>query len=121
LRIRLLSVAALALIVAPSAAGKFGIKLELSAQKPRVGQSVRVVLRTDRILEADQNLRLIAVSPRLTSIDIRLVRTAPDTWRGLIRFSRRGSWRLVVPNWAAPGWAYPVPLERRITVLPQRR
>jgi hypothetical protein len=97
-----------ALLFAPTAAAKFRITLALSVQKPRVGQTVTLVLRTDRNLEPDQNLRLHALSPQLRwVVDVRLVRTAPNAWRGVFRFKSAGTWRLIVPNWAAPGSTWP--------------
>jgi hypothetical protein len=110
------------LLFAPTAAAKFRITLALSTQKPRVGQAVTLVLRTDKDLEPTQNLRLQALSPQLRwVVDVQLVRAAPNAWRGVFRFKSKGTWRLIVPNWGAPGSASPIPLDRRVTVLPKRR
>jgi hypothetical protein len=111
---------AASLLLAPTAAAKFGIKLDMSVKTPRVGQPVVLVLRTDRALDADVNLRLQARSPRLSVTDVKLVRTAPDAWRGRFRFKSAGTWQLIVPNWGAPGGAWPLPLSQRVKVLPKR-
>ncbi len=42
--------------------------------------------------------------------------TGPKTWRANIRFPRAGRWQLIVPNWCAPGYAYPPPVARKIVV-----
>ena len=85
-------------------------------------QAVTLVLRTDKDLEPTQNLRLQALSPQLRwVVDVQLVRAAPNAWRGVFRFKSKGTWRLIVPNWGAPGSASPIPLDRRVTVLPKRR
>ena len=108
------------LLFAPTAAAKFGIKLDMSVKTPRVGQPVLLVLHTDRELDPDVNLRLQARSPRLSVTDVKLVRTAPDAWRGVFRFRMPGTWQLIVPNWGAPGGAWPLPLSQRVKVLPKR-
>ena len=109
------------LLLAPSAAAKFGITLDMSVKTPRVGQPAVLVLHTDRELAPDLNLRLQARSPRLSVTDVKLVRTAPDAWRGVFRFSMPGTWQLIVPNWGGPGGAWPLPLSQRVKVLPKRR
>jgi hypothetical protein len=38
------------------------------------------------------------------------------TWRGVVRLRRPGTWKLVVPNWGAVGYAIPPPVIRRVTV-----
>ncbi len=45
-----------------------------------------------------------------------LTRVGPTTWQATIRFPRVGSWRLVVPNWCAPGYAATPPIDRAIAV-----
>ena len=39
-----------------------------------------------------------------------------DRWAANVRFPRPGSWRLVVPNWGAPGYAIPPPVIRVVRV-----
>ena len=46
----------------------------------------------------------------------RLTRVGPDTWRATIRFPKAGSWRLVAPNWCAPGYAGTGVANRVVTV-----
>lgn len=124
------------LVVAPVADAKFGIRLALSHDEPVMGQSVDVTLQVERPLAAGETLRLIAVPP---GVDIysalsRLVGSraagplggafeVPLTgsgavWRGQMRFPRAGRWRLVVPNWGAPGYAMPPPVVQVVAVRP---
>lgn len=45
-----------------------------------------------------------------------LARERPKAWRGTIRFPSKGRWRLIVPNWCSPGYTYPLPVDRIVTV-----
>jgi len=45
----------------------------------------------------------IRPTPRMGFL-VRMARTGPKTWRRIIRFPRAGRWRLIVPNWCAPGY-----------------
>ena len=124
-----------ALVAAPVADAKFGIRLALSEGEPAVGQPVDVTLLIERPLAAGQKLRLIAVPPRVDvytalsslvgsrgagprrgAFEVPLTGSAA-VWRGQVRFPRAGRWRLVVPNWGAPGYAIPPPVVRLVPVL----
>ena len=116
-----------ALVVCASAQAKFSISIGASDTTPRVGQRVAFVVRSGRALDYD--LRLIAVAPgkpvfRVVAtitgdtshpdpniardgFEVRLVRIAPNRWRGVARFPRRGRWRVVVPNGAPVGVIMP--------------
>ncbi len=119
------AVAALVAAVAPAEA-KFRMTLTLSDRTPAVGQRIRVTLRTDLSREDARTvtMRLLTVPPG-TFVDrvldnespfrIRLTRTE-STWRASIRFQRPGRWKLVVPNWGAPGYAIPPPIVREVVV-----
>jgi hypothetical protein len=123
-----------ALVLVPSAGAKFRMSLALRPARPAVAQPVELALRTEVELSEDQTMRLLAVAPgvqlysALGRLDGRprldrrhgflvpLARTAPDAWEATIQFPRRGGWRLVVPNWGAPGYAIPPPLVRQVWV-----
>jgi hypothetical protein len=45
-----------------------------------------------------------------------LSRERPTAWRATIRFPKAGRWRLIVPNWCGPGYVYPSPVDRLLTV-----
>ena len=125
-----------AVVLAPAADAKFEIRLALSADQPAIGERVDVTLRTERPLEAGQRLRLIAVPPRVDIYSalswfvgsraagpVRGAFEVPLTasgivWRGQVRFPRAGRWRLVVPNWGAPGYAMPPPVVQVVAVRP---
>jgi hypothetical protein len=116
-----------ALVVCASAAAKFSVSIGVGDVTPAVGQRVTFVVRSERPL--DYNLRLIAVAPgqgvfRVVAtitgdtaypdpnvaghgFEIRLVRIAPNRWRGAARFARRGLWRVVVPDVAPAGVIVP--------------
>lgn len=119
------AVATLAVVVV-SAAAKFRMTLTLSDRTPTTGQLIRVTLRTDLSREEARaaTMRLLSVPPG-TFVDqvldrerpyrMRLTRTE-STWRASIRFPRPGHWKLVVPNWGAPGYALPPPIVREVVV-----
>lgn len=91
-----------------------------------------MVVRSEQ--ELDYNLRLIAVAPgrnifrvvatitgdtshpdpniARNGFEVRLVRIAPDRWRGTVRFRTTGRWRLVVPNGAPVGVVIPAGVAR---------
>jgi hypothetical protein len=131
------AVAFAALLAVPAADAKFRMRLQLSAETPRAGQAVQVVLRTDRRLDGDALMRLVVVAPEANLMDVvakatgnrpgyparifdsfafRLTQATGTTWRGELTFARPGRWRLVVPNFGAPGYAIPPPLVRPVTV-----
>ena len=123
-RILLAAGLAVALALAPAAAAKYRISLTLSTQQPRVGQLVLVSLRTDVPAGQAGTLRLVAVPPGMTiyaALRAEERHRLPlvgigDRWAANVRFSRPGSWRLVVPNWGAPGYAIPPPVVRVVRV-----
>lgn len=120
-----LSVAALvALVPARSAEAKFSITLALQPKRPIAGQPVRVVMRTGASLPKKHGLKLTAIGPWRTSFgqtffDVRLVRLGPRQFTATVRFPYSGRWRLIVPNWGAPGSAYPPPVDLPVRVRPR--
>src|SRR5581483_4036147 len=129
----LLALCATALVAAPPADAKFRMRLELSTAQPRAGAAVHVRLRTDADLDATALMRVVAVAPGAALMDVvaratggsvsgrpriyesfalRLTQTGPRLFEGELTFARPGRWRLVVPNWGAPGYAMPPPLVR---------
>ena len=113
-----------ALAVVPVAEAKFRLRMVLSDGHPRVGQPVEVKLHTDPVLDRDSSLRLVALPPGVPLygglVDERLYRVRVVRegrgWRATVRFRRPGRWRLVVPNWGAPGYAIPPPIVRVVPV-----
>jgi hypothetical protein len=121
-----------ALVLCAPASGKFRISVAASDATPALGQRVTVVVRSEQ--ELDYNLRLIAVAPgrnifrvvatitgdtshpdpniARNGFEVRLVRIAPDRWRGTVRFRSTGRWRLVVPNGAPVGVVIPAGVAR---------
>ncbi len=121
-----------ALILCTSASAKFQISVAASDGTPAVGQSVTMIVRSERRL--DYNLRLIAVAPgrdifrvvatitgdtsrpdpniARNGFEVPLVRIAPDRWRGTVRFRSAGRWRVVVPNGAPVGVVIPAGVAR---------
>ena len=81
-------------------------------------------VHTNPVLENRFTLRLVAVPPRvglyraLADEDRYAVRLRREGrgWRATVRFERPGRWRLVVPNWGAPGYAIPPPVVRVVSV-----
>jgi hypothetical protein len=128
----LCAIAVAALVLCGSALAKFQISLAASDSTPALGQRVTVVVRSEQALDSD--LRVMAVAPgrnifrvvaTLTGdtsfpdpqiarngFEVRLVRVAPDRWRGSVRFPTRGRWRLVVPNWGPVGVVIPAGVAR---------
>ncbi len=45
-----------------------------------------------------------------------MTRERPRRWRVTIRFPHPGEWRLIVPSWCSPGYVYPLPVDRLVTV-----
>jgi hypothetical protein len=110
------------LLVAPAAEAKFSISLAVTPT-PLAKQPARVTVRTGIVLPQEHGLRLQAVGPGLvryetTFFDVRLRRTGPTTYKATVRFPRGGRWRLIVPNWGAPGSAFPPPVDRALRVRP---
>jgi len=124
--------AIVALVLCAAASAKFRIAVAASDATPALGQRVTVVVRSEQKL--DYNLRLIAVAPgrnifrvvatitgdtshpdpniTRNGFEVRLVRVAPDRWRGTVRFRSTGRWRLVVPNGAPVGVVIPAGVAR---------
>jgi hypothetical protein len=64
------------LLVASSAAAKFGVRLSLSAAQPRVGQPVSVLIRTGPVGTGTCRMRLVAVAPgidRYHALDVFII------------------------------------------------
>lgn len=57
----------------------------------------------------------LRATPRLGFL-AHLRRSNPTEWRATVKFPRHGRWRLIVPNWCAPGVASPLPADRMVTV-----
>jgi hypothetical protein len=119
-----LAVLVAALVAVPVAEAKFRIRMVLSDGHPSVGQAVDVKLHTDPVLDRGHSLRLLAIPPRVglygalaeeSRYAVR-VRREGRGWRATVRFRRPGNWRLVVPNWGAPGYAIPPPIVRVVPV-----
>jgi hypothetical protein len=113
-----------ALIAVPAAEAKFRIRMVVSDGSPTVGQAVDVRVHTNPVLGQRFVLRLVAIPPRvglysaLWDEDRYAVelRREGRGWRATVRFGRPGRWRLVVPNWGAPGYAIPPPVVRVVSV-----
>lgn len=121
-----------ALILCASAFAKFQISVTASDTTPAAGQRVTLIVRSERRL--DYNLRLIAVAPgrnifrvvatitgdtshpdpniARNGFEVRLVRIAPNRWRGTAPFRSSGRWRVVVPNGAPVGVVIPAGVAR---------
>jgi hypothetical protein len=130
-----LAVAAALLALAPAAGAKIKLSLDVLASA-QTGRPVTVVLGSAVPLDFD--LKLIAVAPGKSWYDVvgkitgdasrpqatipqdgfgvRVVRTAPNRWRAVVRFPRAGTWRLLIPNEAPEGFMIPPPLVRRVVV-----
>ena len=127
-RVALLALAAL--VLAPAAAAKGRLTVRVSDTTPAAGQQLPVDVRTGWVVAADDWLRLIAVAPGRTWVDvvpavfgsssaraslphdgfeITMKRIAPKHWRALVRLPRTGRWRLVVPNGTHVGYMLPPP------------
>jgi hypothetical protein len=93
--------AAAALLV-PSAAAKFRLSVMMEPARPTARNGARVFVRTDIDLPREHGIRLYAVGPwrknlGQASFEIRLVRIAPRTVIGRVRFPYAGRWHLNVP------------------------
>jgi hypothetical protein len=115
---------AAALVVVPVAHAKFRLRMVLSDGQPKVGQTVRVTLHANPVQPRDTSLRLLAIPPGVrlygalsteSRYAVPVVREGRG-WRAVVRFRRPGRWRLVVPNWGAPGYAIPPPIVRVVPV-----
>ncbi|HEY7731550.1 MAG TPA: hypothetical protein VH950_11660 [Gaiellaceae bacterium] len=117
------------LLAVPAAEAKFPIRLALAEATPATGDRVAVSVRIPREAAADgAEMRLLAVPPGVfvdealrfeRRFAVRLVRQeGTGVWRGELRFTRAGRWRLIVPNWGAPGYASPPPVVRDVDVDP---
>jgi hypothetical protein len=125
MRRTLAAAAVVALVSAPGAAAKFDISLAVQPPRPFAGDVVRVVIRTDIVLPKKHWMRLNVRGPwREQSghgfFEARLVRTGPRVFTARFRFPYAGRWRLIVPNWGAPGSASPAPVDRPIRVRARR-
>src|SRR3954447_2801479 len=131
MKISLLAFLCVAATASPAAFAKGHLNVLISDATPRVGQTFEVQLHTGWVVPANDWLRLIAVAPgkgwydvvgtvtgdsSLThaeiphdGFEIRLKRVAPKTWRAVVRISRTGRWRLVVPNATHLGFMVPPP------------
>jgi hypothetical protein len=114
---------AAALLGAPSAEAKFRISLTVEPAHVWAKQPARVTTRTGIVLPREHGLRLQALGPGIvryetTFFEVRLRRTGPKTYKASVRFPRGGRWRLIVPNWGAPGSASPPPVDRALRVQP---
>ena len=138
MRARALLVAgACALVLVAPAEAKFRMRLTVAPAQPRAHELVYVAIRADQSLGRDAVMRLGAVAPGAALMDVvayaakertsyplvlrgsfavHLRRANASTWRGTLRFPRDGRWRLVVPNWGAPGYAMPPPVVRTVRV-----
>ena len=123
----LLAACAAGLAAASAAEAKYAIRLTLSDATPVVAQEVRVEVRIPERHADDAVMRLVAVPPGMSKYraireekryGIPLTQDGP-TWRGSVRFRRAGAWLLVVPNWGAPGYAIPPPVQRTVRVAPR--
>jgi hypothetical protein len=126
MRRSLLAVAAAsALFFAAGAEAKFDIVLVVEPARPVAGNVVRVTMRTEIVLPKEHGMRLNVVGPWRDQsghgfFDARLVRTGPRTFTARFRFPYAGRWRLIVPNWGAPGSAFPPPVDRPVRVRSRR-
>jgi hypothetical protein len=119
----LVLVALAASVSATPAEAKFRISLTVEPAQPWMKQPARVVVRTGITLPQNHGLRLHVVGPGRARYDtavfyFRLRRVGPRAFKATVRFPRGGRWRLIVPNWGAPGSAYPPPIDHAVTVRP---
>jgi hypothetical protein len=120
-----------AAIAVPAASAKGRITVSVSDRTPSVGQSFAVDVRTGFVVPANDWLRLIAVAPGKDwyqvvgtvtgdasqahadiphdGFAIALKRVAMKHWRALVRLSRPGRWRIVLPNGTHVGFMTPPP------------
>lgn len=129
-RAALIGVVALVAVCAQqaiAAAAKVTITLTVSNGSPHTGENVRVVLRSDLPLAEARTARMRVLSlPPGTELYAALRDEKPflltltrrgSTWYARTQFARKGTWRLVVPNFGAPGFAVPPPIVLRVDVL----
>ena len=91
-----------ATLLIPSAEAKFGLSITIEPARPTARSGARVFVRTDVDLWREHGIRLYAVGPWRTNFgqaffEIRLVRIAPRTLTGRVRFPYAGRWHLNVP------------------------
>jgi hypothetical protein len=113
-----------AFVLTAGAEAKFDISLTVEPSRPIAGDPTRVTMRTGVVLPTKHGMRLNAVGPWRDElgqafVELRLVRIGPRAFRAKIRFPYAGRWRLIVPNWGAPGSAYPAPVDRVVRVRPR--
>jgi hypothetical protein len=118
---KLVVVVALALAAAPAAEAKFSMSLTVKPAQPWVKRPVQVIVRTGAVLRHNHGLRLNVVGPWHEThgnifFEPRLRRIGPRTFVATVRFPHGGRWRLIVPNWGAPGSASPPPVDRTVKV-----
>lgn len=111
------------LLTATPAEAKFSISLTVEPKHVWAKQPARVTVRTGIVLPRKHGLRLQVVGPGkpgsgVTSFEVRLRRIGPRAFKATVRFPRGGRWRLIVPNWGAPGSAHPPPVDRTMKVQP---
>lgn len=121
----LAALAAAALVLTPAVEAKFDISLTVGPARPIAGDPVRVTMLTGVVLPKRHGMRLNAVGPWRDEFgqgffEARLVRIGPRAFTAKIRFPYAGRWRLIVPNWGAPGSAFPAPVDRPVRVRPRR-
>jgi hypothetical protein len=91
-----------AALVVPSAEAKFRLSVTMEPARPTARSGARVLLRTDIDLPRKHGIRLFAVGPWRKNLgqaffEIRLMRIAPRTLTGRVRFPHPGRWHLNVP------------------------
>lgn len=127
-RVALLALAAV--VFAPAAFAKGVLTVRVADTTPAVNQQFAVDVRTGWVVPENDWLRLIAVAPgngwrdvvstlsggsgpsvRIPrdGFEITLERIGPKHWRALVRLTRAGRWRLVVPNGTHAGYMLPPP------------
>jgi hypothetical protein len=114
----LLAISASAALLVPSAEAKFRLSITMEPARPTARSGARVVMRTDIALPRKHGIRLFAVGPWRKNLgqaffEIRLVRIAPRTLTGRVRFPYPGRWHLDVP----PSGASP-PVDLWVKVRP---
>jgi hypothetical protein len=122
---RLTLVAVLALVAAPAGEAKFSISLSVKPAQVWAKDPARVIVRTGVVLPRQHGLRLNVVGPwhprhGTAFFEPRLRRVGPRTLTATVRFPHGGRWRLIVPNWGAPGSASPPPVDKAVNVRPSR-
>jgi hypothetical protein len=121
----LAALAAATLLLTPAAEAKFDISLTVEPFRPIAGDPTHVTMRTEVVLPRKHGMRLNAVGPWRDELgqaffEVRLVRIGPRAYRARIRFPYAGRWRLIVPNWGAPGSAWPAPVDKSVRVRQRR-